>query len=166
MSLPASNSSERQRVWRERGLPEEDARDLVLFADADDEDAAASRLEAGRQSRQALVSALEEGLGRRHVAALVLAAELAASRDGASARLLAELLADAALAAANPPAEALRHRSVGGRLAEIAARLDPAALREAALAAADPPPDNRRGNRRLHFEKVLLDLYGAAGRQA
>jgi len=32
------------------------------------------------------------------------------------------------------------------------------ALQHAALKAADPPPDNRRGNRRLHFESVLLEL--------
>ena len=80
-------------------------------------------------------------------------------------RVLSELLADAALTAGAPPAEAIRHQAVGGRLAALARAVPHAALREAALLAADPPPDNRRGNRRMHYERVLLELYGAARRE-
>ncbi len=162
--LPAPGPAERQRAWRERGFSEEDARDLDLFAGEDETDPAA-RLEEGRLLRQAIVGALEEGLGNRNVAALVLCAELVSSGEAAAGRLLAELLADAALAAAVPSSEALRHRAVAGRLASIARHAGPSALREASLAAADPPPDNRKGNRRLYFEKVLLELWQAASPQ-
>jgi len=162
-SLPTADTAERQEAWRRRGFSEEDARDLVLFAGDEDEDPSAG-LEEGRQIRQTLVGALEEGLARRSVAALVLAAEMVASRDDVSGRVLAELLADAALVSAVPNTEALRHRAVAGRLGALARGLDPSALREAAVLAADPPADNRRGNRRLHFEKVLLELYAASRR--
>jgi DNA polymerase-3 subunit delta' len=161
-ALPAPGLEERRRAWAERGFSDEDARDLVAFSGADAEDAAA-RLEEGRAARQALVAALEEGIANRRIAALVLAAEVAASRDEAVSGLLAELLADAALAAsAAPPAESLRHPSVAGRIAAVARRAPAEAWREAALLAADAPADNRKGNRRLHFEKVLLSLYAAA----
>lgn len=161
-ALPAPGPAQRQTVWRDRGFSDEDARDLVLFAEEDETDPAA-RLEEGRILRQAVVAALEEGIGRGSVAALVLCAELVASSERRQARVLAELLADAALTTAAPPAEALRHRAVAGRLAAIARRLPQAALREAAVSAADPPADNRRGNRRLHFERVLLQLHAARG---
>jgi hypothetical protein len=36
--------------------------------------------------------------------------------------------------------------------------LPPEVLCRAALKAADVPPDNRRGNKRLHYESVLLGL--------
>jgi len=159
-SLPAPGLDDRQRAWRDRGFSDEDARDLLLFAAEDERDPAA-RLEEGRQLRQALVAGLEEGLGRGNVASLVLCAELVASPEGAGPRLLAEILADAALSTATPPAEALRHRAVAGRLAALARHLPRGALCEAALLAADPPADSRKGNRQLHFEKVLLGLYAA-----
>ncbi len=162
--LPAPGPAERQRAWRERGFSDEDARDLVLFAGEDEADPA-SRLEEGRRLRQAIVGALEEGIGNRNLAALVMGAELVSSGEAPAGRLLAELLADAALAGVAPSSEALRHRAVGGRLASIARRVEPSALRDAALAAADPPPDNRKGNRRLHFEKCLLGLWPAASPQ-
>jgi DNA polymerase III subunit delta' len=161
-SLPAPSARELRRAWAERGFSDEDARDLVAFGGEDAPDPAV-RLEEGRAARQALVAALEEGVANRRIAALVLAAEHAASRENADPGLLAELLADAALAAsAAPPAEAFRHPSVAGRLAAVARRARPEAWREAALLASDAPADNRRGNRRLHFEKVLLSLYAAA----
>lgn len=160
--LPAPSLAERRRAWAERGFSEDDARDLIAFA-GEDEDDPAARLEEGRAARLALVGALEEGLANRRIAPLILAAELAASRDDAVAPLLAEILADTALAAsASPPSESLRHPSVAGRLAAVARRARPGAWRDAALLAADAPADNRRGNRRLHFEKVLLLLYAAA----
>ena len=163
-ALPASPTAERIRSWIERGFSEEDAADLVLFC-AEDESEPGERLQEGRETRAVMAAILEEGIGKGNLAALVLGAELASSREGAPGRLLAELLADAALLAAHPPAEALRHRSVAGRLTAVARRADPSALREAALAAADPPADNRRGNRRLHFEKVLLGLWDRTNRK-
>jgi DNA polymerase III, delta subunit len=164
LALPVPDLSERQRAWQQRGFSEEDARDLILFAADDDADPSA-RLEEGRELRLLLVSALEEGLAAGHLAPLVVAAEILAARDAAPGKLLAELLADAALAAAGaPPAQALRHRAVAGRLAALGRSVPASALREAALCAAEPPADSRKGNRRLHFEKVLLNLYAATRR--
>ena len=162
-ALPAPSLAARQRAWVARGFSPEDARDLVLFA-ADDEADPAGRLEQARELRQTLVTALEEGLVAGRLPALVLAAEHLATLERADARVLSELLADAALTAGAPPAEAIRHQAVGGRLAALARAVSHPALREAALLAADPPPDNRRGNRRMHYERVLLELYGAARR--
>ncbi len=158
-ALPVPGLSERRRHWRARGFSEEEARDLVLFASEDDEDPRAG-LGEGREARKAILSALEEGLGGGRLVSLLLLAELVASREGSAGNLLAELLADAALSATSPPAEALRHQAVGGRLLQLSGRASAAALHEAALAAADPPADSRRGNRRMHYEKVLLELYG------
>ena len=105
------------------------------------------------------MAALEEGLVGGRSAALLVLAEAAASPERGDARLLAEILADAALAAEAANAGAIRHSAVAGKLAEIARRAGPAAVRDAAIAAADPPPDARKGNKRLHFEKVLLGLW-------
>ena len=149
---------EREAAWRERGLSGGDAADLVVFGCAEDADPAA-RLEESRAFRAAAVEALEEGLVQGRRAALVLLADACASLPAEDARVLAELLGDAALADASPGSDAIRHKAVAGRLAQIARRVRPPALRDACIAASDPPPDNRRGNRRLHFEKVLMDLY-------
>lgn len=154
----AAPRDEREAAWRERGLSDADAADLVVFGCPEDGDPAA-RLEESRAFRAAAVEALEEGLVHGRRAALVLLADACASLPAEDARLLAELLGDAALAEASPGSDAIRHRAVAGRLAQIARRVRPAALRDACIAASDPPPDNRRGNRRLHFEKVLLDLF-------
>jgi hypothetical protein len=75
--------------------------------------------------------------------------------------LFGALLADAALLDAGIPAELVRHRAVAGPLAEIGRRAGSKALERAALAAADVPADTRRGNRRLHFEKALIELWSA-----
>ena len=83
-------------------------------------------------------------MGGRSAALLVLA-EAAASPERGDARLLAEILADAALAAEAANAGAIRHRAVAGKLAEIARRTGPAAFRDAAITAADPPPDDAEG---------------------
>lgn len=163
VALPAPGLAERQREWEARGFSREDARELLLFASEDEADPA-DRLEEGRAYRQVVLSALEEGLVSGRLVALVLAAELLSSREGPGGRMLAELLADAALAAAAPGSEALRHRAVAGRLTALAAHAPAAALREAALLAADPPADNRKGNRRMHYERVLLDLFAASRR--
>jgi len=159
-ALPAESPAAQAGAWVDRGFSEDDARDLVLFAREDDEPDPGARLSEGRELRQAVVSALEEGLVGGRPAVLVVLAEAVASLEKSEAGLLARILADAALAAEAPQSQALRHRPVAGRLAEIARRTGPEALREAALAAADPPADNRRGNRRLHYEKVLLGLWG------
>ena len=163
VALPSRSRAERENAWIERGFSEDDARDLVQFlpeeggAEAGGDPAAV--LAEARAKRQAVVAALEEGLVGERSAALLLLAEAAASPERGDARLLAEILADAALAVEAANAGAIRHRAVAGKLAEIARRTGPAAFREAAITAADPPPDTRRGNRRLHFEKVLLGLW-------
>ncbi len=161
-ALPSESRAERETRWLERGFTEDEARDLVLFVPEDARETAAedlsARLAGARESRQAVVAALEEGLTGGRTAALHVLAEAVASSERADARLLSEVLADAALAAEGADAGAVRHRAVAGQLAELARRAGPAAFRDAAIAAADPPPDVRKGNRRLHFEKVLLGL--------
>jgi hypothetical protein len=57
----------------------------------------------------------------------------------------------------------VRHRAVIGALSEIARAAGARPLAAAAVAAADYPPDNRRGNRRLHFESLLLTLRLSRG---
>lgn len=160
-TLPAPDLAERRRAWTERGFSEADAADLVLFSDEDDPDPA-SRLAAGRALRQTAVAALEEGLAGGRLAPLLLLADACSSLERSDARLLSELLADAALSAQAPASDAIRHRAVAGKLAELARRAGVRAFAEAAIAAADAPPDNRRGNRRMHYEKLLVGLYAAA----
>lgn len=160
VALPTPSRAERENAWIERGFSEDDARDLVQFLPEEGAEAdPAAVLAEARANRQAVVAALEEGLVGERSAALLLLAEAAASPERGDARLLAEILADAALAAEAANAGAIRHRAVAGKLAEIARRTGPAAFRDAAIIAADPPPDVRKGNRRLHFEKVLLGLW-------
>jgi DNA polymerase-3 subunit delta' len=163
VSLPARGRQAREQAFRDLGFSEDDARDLVVLAPASDEAGdpppAAEQLAEWRERRQAMVAALEEGLSAGRSAALVALAEAVASLERSQARLLPEILADAAVALEAPDSGALRHRPVAGKLAEIARRTGPGALIDAAIAAADPPPDNRRGNKRLHYEKVLLDLW-------
>jgi DNA polymerase-3 subunit delta' len=162
-TLPEPDSAQRQSQWRTRGFSEEDARDLVLFAGEEDEDPGA-RLAEGRALRQQVLSALEEGLGAGRVVSLLLLAELLSPRGRTESKILSELLADTALAVDAPNSEAIRHHAVAGKLAQLARRVPPQLLRDAAAAAADPPADTRRGNRRLHFEKLLLGLF--TGREA
>jgi DNA polymerase-3 subunit delta' len=163
VALPEPGVAERQKEWEARGFAEEDARDLVLFAEGEDvgADAAAAELAEGRGARQLIVEALEEGLAGGRLVSLVLLAERLGPRGEADGRLLAELLADAALASGNPVSEAIRHHAVAGRLAALSRRVSPSSLREAAMTAADPPPDTRRGNRRYHYESLLLKLYAS-----
>jgi DNA polymerase-3 subunit delta' len=160
-TLPAPASAERLGLWQSRGFSEEDARDLLRFA-ADDEEDPAGRLAEGREFRRLVLMSLEEGLTAGRLAPLLLLAAELAPKEETRTRTFAEILADAAVVAAAPVSEAIRHRAVAGRLAGISRRIPAAALREATLAAADPPADNRRGNRRLHYEKILLDLYAAS----
>jgi DNA polymerase III delta prime subunit len=152
---PASRARLRTE-WRERGFSAEDAEDLSLLRPAVED--AADALAVYREARSEAVAALEAGLLRRDLAALILLADRTARAEPAEGRLLAELLADAAVSAC-ATAEALRHRAVAGTTRELGRRLPPEVLREAAVRAADAPADVRRGNRRMHFERVLLDLY-------
>ena len=146
-----------QRLRREKGLSQEDASDLAQLAkDSEDDE---PDLEALRTSRAQVAAALETGLCGRHLPALLLLAERAGARGEASiGRLTAELLADAALLSSGA-SDFMRHKALAGKLAEIARKGSPGNLRRSALLAADPPPDNRRGNKRLHYEQLLLELY-------
>lgn len=156
-ALPGPSGAQRAAAWLERGFSPEDATDLTQLTKNNDE--VASDLEALRALRARAAAALEAGLCERRLPALLLLAEQAGARgDAATARLTAELLADAALAGSGA-GDFVRHRALAGKLAEIARRVSPDALRRAASKAADPPPDNRRGNQRLHYEALLLELY-------
>lgn len=155
-SIPAASRAERIAAAAASGLSEEDAVDQTAFA-LDLEDAEEGDLESLRQQRSRILGALKASLTGRRVAPLILLADDLARADNRHSRLLADLLADGALAAAGGDVQ--RHRAVAGATAEIARRFPFDALRRAVLKAADAPPDTRRGNRRLHFENVLLELY-------
>jgi hypothetical protein len=162
--VPALSRGQRAALWAERGYSPDDAADLALCAGGAPEGAAASeRLEEYREARERILAALAAALavpaGPSGPAPLLLLAEDVSRAEPPFNSLLAELLADAALAASGS-ADRARHRAVAGPLAELGRRRSAEAFRRAALAAADPPPDNRRGNRRLHFEAALLNLYG------
>ena len=151
-----TDRGQKRAVWRERGFSAEDAEDLIL-AEPKIEDAAES-LESYRQLRLEVAAALEAGFLSGRVAPLILLADRLARAEEAAARLLSELLADAAVSTA-ASADLLRHPAVAGVTREIGRRLPVSALVRGALTAADAPPDVRRGNRRLHFERVLMELY-------
>jgi DNA polymerase III, delta subunit len=154
--VASGSASDRARAWREAGFPEGDAADLAIFTS--DENADADRLENARRFRLEAVEALRAGIVDGKLASLVLLAEILGRAEPEELRVLGELLADAALIAAGVSAELVRHRAVLNPLSEIARRAGATALEKAAVATADYPPDTRRGNRRLHFEKVLLGL--------
>lgn len=159
--LSSSSAAERRERWRAGGRSDDEADDLAALV-PDREEADDAELSVARDFRAELVAALESGLCQRRLAALILLAESLARSERSRSRVLAEVLADAAVLAAGGSAEFLRHRAVAGPLGEIARRLGAAPLREAALIAADEPADNRRGNRRFHFEAVLLGLHRAS----
>jgi hypothetical protein len=153
--LPRPSAADREAMWRGRGFPAEQAADLAVLAG---EDEAAPDAPALAALRLEIAAALEAGLCEASLPALLLLAEVAAGREEAASRLTAELLADAALAASGA-GELVRHRAMSGRLSRVARKVSGDALRTAALRAAEPPADSRRGNRRLHFESLLIDLY-------
>ncbi len=158
--VAAPSRAERAGIWRARGFSEDDAADLALFGieeEEGDDAGPAESLDRARAARERVVQALLSAVSGRGEAEAVLLADELSKSDRAAGGLLAEILADAALAAAGSP-ERMRHRAVGGPIAEIAKRRSSEALRNAAVAAADAPEDSRRGNRRLHFESVLLKL--------
>lgn len=153
---------ERIRAWRAAGRTEDDAADLALLErglpEPTEED-----LENFRRRRALLLEALAASVAPSSgPLAAVLLAEMVGKGEKADVSLFAELLTDAALAGAMP-VDALRHRAVAGPLQRISAAVPRAALQLAASKAADPPPDSRRGNLRLHFESLLLELTLSRG---
>lgn len=161
VSVASPSADERARAWRERGFPEEDSGDLAIFV-SETEESPKERLEVMRRFRSEAVDALTAGISERKLAALVLLADRLGRAEVEALALFLELLADAALLAAGVSTELVRHRAVAAPLSEIASALGSASLEKAATLAADYPPDTRRGNRRLHFEKVMLELWLAA----
>jgi DNA polymerase-3 subunit delta' len=156
VELTPASRAERAADWASRGFSEADAGELALLELAPEEDAR-TLLEEYQKARSDILLALRAGLAERRIAPLLLLAESLGQAEPSRARLLAELLADAALASSGS-ADRLRHRPVAGAILELAARAKPRALQRAALKAADAPADTRRGNRRLHYESVLLEL--------
>jgi hypothetical protein len=156
--LAPESRPERAAAWAARGFAAEDAAELAGLEPVTEEEAPAL-LEAHRRWRDDVLLALERGTGERRIAPLLLLAEALAHAPPERARLLAELLADAAVAA-GASSDLLRHKAVAGAIHGLARRLPPEVLRRAALKAADVPADNRRGNKRLHYESVLLELIG------
>lgn len=138
-------------------MSEEDAADLAVFT-PDAEEGVVDSLEEARRFRASVVEALRAGIVEGRVGAVVLLAEQVARAETSELKVVGELLADAALLAAGVSTELVRHRAVIRALLEIAASVGARPLAAAAVAAADYPPDTRRGNRRLHFESLLLTL--------
>ena len=154
--VPPADAAERLAAWRARGFSDEDASDLSIL-EREAAESTPESLAEFRHWRQEFLEALEEGLAG-NLPSLLAAAEEVARAEKNRGHMLAELLADAAAIGAVSQ-ELLRHRAVAGALQKIGLAAPRAALERAALKAADPPPDNRRGNRRLHFESLLLELY-------
>src|SRR5262249_3980512 len=147
--IPAATRDERLAAAREQGISGEAAEDFAAFAVGRDglDEGERERL---RELRTEIVTAIETSLQRRQLVPLILLADRLGRADASDSRLLAELLADAAVAAVGG-GEVVRHRGVAGATSEIGRRVPFDAIRRAALKAADAPPDTRRGNRRLHF---------------
>ena len=148
--------SERAAAWLARGFSAEDSAELAGLEPVSPDEAPAV-LETQRQWRESILRAIEEGFEQRRIAPLVLLAEALTHAPQQQARLLAELLADAAVAAGTS-GDLFRHKAVAGAIHRLARLRTPEAFRRAALKAADVPADNRRGNKRLHYESVLLGL--------
>jgi DNA polymerase III delta prime subunit len=157
----APGRSERTDFWKTRGFGDDDAADLAAFDPQSGEDVS-ERLEEFRRFRSEAVEALTAGLLEGKLATLVLLAERLGRAEADELALFTRLLADSALLAAGVSRDLLGERAVAGPLSRIAERIGAAALAHAVEVAADFPPDTRRGNRRLHFEKVLIDLWLAA----
>jgi hypothetical protein len=155
-ALARPSTADRAALWRERGFSAEEATDLAQLATGQDE--AAPDPAALSALRLKIGAALEAGLVEASLPALLLLAEVASGREDAAARILTGLLADAALVSRGA-GDFVRHRALSAKLSRIARRVDGEALRRAALRAAEPPPDSRRGNRRLHFEALLIELF-------
>jgi DNA polymerase-3 subunit delta' len=161
--VPPAPPGDRVDRWRRRGFAETDMPDLERL-EREEVEATAEDLAQFRQLRSEILEALDGGLRSGNLPALVLLAEALSRPDAAAgARMLAELLADAAQTGAVSP-DLLRHRDVGGAVAMLSRTAAREAFARAALKAVDPPADSRRGNRRLHFESLLLELFLARTR--
>jgi hypothetical protein len=160
VAVGTSTRDARVALWLSRGFDPDEAADLALIPDGPEDDAR-TRLEEMRRFRADSIAALSAGLESGKLAPLVLLAEGLGRAEDEEVALFGSLLADAALLDAGIPAELIRHRAVAGSLAEVGRRAGSRALERAALAAADAPADTRRGNRRLHFEKALIELWSA-----
>ena len=160
LAVPVGAPGRIDRVvgWKARGFGDEDAADLAALDLESDEDASA-RLEEFRQFRSEAAEALGAGLVDGKLATLVLLAERLGHADPNEITTFLRLLGDAALLAAGVSPDLVRQRAVAGPLSRIARKVGSGALARAVEFAADFPPDSRRGNRRLHFEKVLIDLW-------
>ncbi len=154
--VPALTRVEKTALWKARGFPDDEASDLALCVSESVEEPGA-RLTEYREFRDRALLALESGLAGNHPAPLLMLADDLARAEPRYPALVAELLADAAIAG-GASAELIRHRSAARAIGEISKRRSVEALSRAAVCAADAPPDSRRGNRRLHFEALLLDL--------
>jgi DNA polymerase-3 subunit delta' len=161
VSVGAPGRNERALAWKALGFAEDDAADLAILEPETGEDVAA-RLDEFRSFRSEAVEALAAGIVDGKLATLILLAEKLARATEDEITLFIRLLADAALLGAGVSGDLLVQRAVAGPLSRIARTIGPAVLARAVEVAADFPPDNRRGNRRLHFEKVLIDLWLAA----
>ena len=161
VAVPISRAPRAETIsaWIARGFSGNDAAELSDF-DVEPGEGAAGALEEHRAWRSDVVAALESGISRRAVTPLLLLAEALAQADAPRAKVFCEILADAAVASAGS-AEGIRHRAAAAGILKIARRAPSEALRRAAWKAADAPPDNRRGNKRLHYESVLLDLLSS-----
>lgn len=158
--VPALSRAESAAFWTGRGFSEDEAADLALFA-GETETEPEERLAAFRELRMRILAALDAGLAGSPAPLLLLAEDLGRA-DAVGVGLLAEILADAAVsAAASPSPDRIRHRAVAGAIGDLSRRRSSRALQRAAVAAVDAPADTRRGNRRLHFEALLLDLMQA-----
>jgi len=162
--VPPPARSERAAQWRGIGLSEEDADELARLRESEEAQQdgeakaeAEERLAVFRERRERVVQALHAGLTGNRPAPLVMLADELGRQESPHPELLAEVLADAALAAAGS-GERMRHRGLAGPIAEIGRSRPGEALQAAAIRAADAPSDSRRGNRRLHFESLLLTL--------
>ena len=162
VALARQPRAERTAEWVSRGFSEEDATELAGLEPAVEEEAPAL-LEQHRKWREDVLLAIGAGISQRRVAPLLLLAEALAHSEPERARLLSELLADAAVAS-GASSELLRHRAVAAGIRDLSRRLTPEALVRAALKAADAPADIRRGNKRLHYESVLLELLSAGSK--
>jgi len=159
--VPPPSRAERAAAWTERGFPPEDSEELARLPEEDEEDRdPAERLARFRERRERVVLALQAGIAGGRPAPLVMLADEIGRAEARHPELLAEVLADAALAAAGS-GERMRHRALAGPIGEIGRSRPGEALQAAAVRAADAPPDSRRGNRRLHFESLLLTLLMA-----
>ena len=160
--VASGTRSDRVREWQARGFDAEEAADLAILRPAAKEKDARELLEEARRFRSDVIEALAAGLLQEKIASLVLLADRLGRAEPVEITSFIELLADAALAAAGVSAELFSHRAAAGPLAQIGRRIGSATLTKAVRVAADYPPDTRRGNRRLHFEMVLLELWLAA----